>query len=60
MLLNSVVKQSKDEYDVNIVHMSEVVSRYRLCQLMIINCNDTVVLKIIMGMYKVVSSPCKL
>ena len=60
MLLNGVVKQTNDEYDVNIVRISEVVSMYRLCQLMIINCNDSAVLKIIMGMYKVVSNLCKL
>jgi hypothetical protein len=55
MLLNGVVKQRNDEYDVNIVHISEVVSMYMLCQLMIINCNDSAVLKIITDMYKVVS-----
>jgi len=52
MLLNGVVKLSNGEYDVNIVHVSEVVSMYRLCQLMIINCNDTAVLKIVMDMYE--------
>jgi hypothetical protein len=45
--------------DVNIVHVSEVVSVYRLCQLMIINGNDSAVLKMIVDMYKVISSPCK-
>jgi len=33
---------------------------YSLCQLMIINCNDSAVLKITTDMYKVVSNPCKL
>jgi len=59
MLLNGAVKQPNDEYDVNTVHVSEVVSMYRLCQLMIINGNDSAVLKIIMDMYKVISNPCK-
>jgi len=60
MLLNGDIKQSNGECDVNIVHVSEVMSTYRLCQLMIINCNDTAVLKIVLDMYKVVSNPCKL
>jgi hypothetical protein len=53
MVLNGVVKQPDDEYDINTVHISEVVSMYRLCQLMIIKCNDSAVLKIIMDMYNV-------
>jgi hypothetical protein len=60
MLLNDVVKRPNDEYDINIVRISEVVSLYGLCQLMITNCNFSAVLKIIMDMYKVVSNPCKL
>lgn len=51
MLLNGVVKQPNNEYDVNIVHISVAVGMYRLCQLMIINCNDSAVLKIVIDMY---------